>query len=325
MSGSFVISLDFELMWGVRDHRTVHSYGDAVLGGRKAIPEMLSRFKQAELKATWATVGLLFAKNRDEMLEYSPTLRPEYQNANLSPYPVLEKGLIGEDESSDPYHFGASLIEQIAETPGQEIATHTYSHFYCMEPGATVAAFDQDMAAAHAIAANYGHDLNSIVFPRNQAAEDYITADAMQGLAVFRGEAKGWLYRPRAGQETTLPFRLARFLDGALPLGPNQIVMPKRDGRILDVPASRFLRPWSQKLAPYHALHIRRIEKEMEMAAKSGGCYHLWWHPHNFGRNLAENLGQLDRIIETFKRCREEFGMESRNMTDFSSLGEQAI
>lgn len=318
MTGSLVISLDFELMWGVRDHRSVQSYGDAVLGGRKAIPEMLSRFKQADIKATWATVGLLFAKNRREMLEYSPTLLPEYQNANLSPYHDIEKGLIGEDETSDPYHFGASLIDLIAETPGQEVATHTYSHFYCMEPGATVAAFDQDLAAAQAIAAQCGHDLKSIVFPRNQAAGEYITAGAKQGLTVFRGEAKGWLYRPRAGQETTMPFRLARFLDGALPIGPNQIVTPNQHADILDVPASRFLRPWSQRLAPYHALHIRRIEKEMELAAKKGGCYHLWWHPHNFGRNLAENLGQLDRIIATFKRCRDEFGMESRNMKDVS-------
>jgi len=33
MSGRFVISLDLELMWGSRDHRSVAEYGDAVLGG----------------------------------------------------------------------------------------------------------------------------------------------------------------------------------------------------------------------------------------------------------------------------------------------------
>ena len=68
MTGTFVISLDFELMWGVRDHRTVAEYGDAVLGGREAIPLMLSRFTEAGIRATWATVGLLFAKTRTEML-----------------------------------------------------------------------------------------------------------------------------------------------------------------------------------------------------------------------------------------------------------------
>ena len=45
MSGTFVISLDLELMWGVRDHSTVAEYGDAVLGGRAAIPKMLDRFR----------------------------------------------------------------------------------------------------------------------------------------------------------------------------------------------------------------------------------------------------------------------------------------
>ena len=46
-AGNFVISLDFELMWGVRDHATRESYGRNVLGGRQAIPAMLDLFPQA--------------------------------------------------------------------------------------------------------------------------------------------------------------------------------------------------------------------------------------------------------------------------------------
>ena len=71
MSGNLVVSLDFELMWGVRDHRSLSDYGDAVLGGRQAIPLILERFERAGIRATWATVGLLFAKSRDQMLEYA--------------------------------------------------------------------------------------------------------------------------------------------------------------------------------------------------------------------------------------------------------------
>lgn len=318
MNGTFVISLDFELMWGVRDKRSVKDYGDAVLGGRQAIPLILARFQEAGIRATWATVGLLFAKNRKEMLEYAPPCRPLYENARLSPYPDIENGLVGENEQSDPLHYGASLIDMIASTPGQEIATHTYSHYYCMEPGATVVSFEADLISAQSIAAQDGHKLQTIIFPRNQCAMQFIELASKLGLNVYRGDANGWLYRPRSSESTTKLFRLVRFLDGAIPIGPSQVVHPIHHNSAVDVPASRFLRPSTRNFSVYQCLHTRRIEAEMELAARSGGCYHLWWHPHNFGRSTAENLLQLDGLIECFKRCRDELGMVSQNMCDFS-------
>ena len=36
--GTLLISLDFELFWGVQDCHTYEDYGDNVIGGRKAIP-----------------------------------------------------------------------------------------------------------------------------------------------------------------------------------------------------------------------------------------------------------------------------------------------
>jgi peptidoglycan/xylan/chitin deacetylase (PgdA/CDA1 family) len=319
MTGTLVISLDFELMWGVRDHRTIQDYGDAVLGGRQAIPKMLARFQHAGIRATWATVGLLFAKNRTEMLDYAPTCRPKYQNESLTPYLDIEHGRIGENEDSDPLHFGASLIDQIAETPGQEIATHTYSHYYCMEDGATEETFLADMFSAKSLASQNGYQLKSIVFPRNQTTKEYLRSIKDLGLHAYRGDANGWLYQARPNEQITKLFRLARFLDGALPIGGNQVVAPVQSEGLINVPASRFLRPWRKGLELYNLLHIRRIKAEIEMAARLGGCYHLWWHPHNFGRNIDHNLMQLDEIINCFKACHDNFGMESKNMFELSS------
>jgi peptidoglycan/xylan/chitin deacetylase (PgdA/CDA1 family) len=172
MSGRFVISLDFELMWGVRDHRSVADYGDAVLGARQAIPQMLQLFARYDIQATWATVGLLFARTKGEMRRFAPAILPEYQNPRLSPYPALDQ--IGADEDEDPHHFGRSLLDQIASTRGQEIATHSYGHVYALEPGMTPEAWRADLAAAIAIATEAGHSLQSIVFPRNQMGPDHV-------------------------------------------------------------------------------------------------------------------------------------------------------
>jgi hypothetical protein len=67
-AGNFVISLDYELMWGVRDHATRESYGPNVLGGRQAIPAMLDLFHRRGIRATWAAVGALLCESKDELL-----------------------------------------------------------------------------------------------------------------------------------------------------------------------------------------------------------------------------------------------------------------
>jgi len=72
MRGEFVISLDFELLWGLRDHATRDSYGANVLGGREAIPRILDLFERHGICATRATVGLLMTENRDELLASLP-------------------------------------------------------------------------------------------------------------------------------------------------------------------------------------------------------------------------------------------------------------
>ena len=54
----FVVSLDMELMWGVRDKRSKDQYGRQVLGEREAIPAMLDLFEREGIRATWAVVGM---------------------------------------------------------------------------------------------------------------------------------------------------------------------------------------------------------------------------------------------------------------------------
>src|SRR4029077_6616039 len=58
--GAFVISLDFELLWGVRDNRTIADYGANILGVRQVVPALLDLFAERNIACTWATVGLLF-------------------------------------------------------------------------------------------------------------------------------------------------------------------------------------------------------------------------------------------------------------------------
>ena len=316
--GTLVISLDFELMWGVRDHLSIAEYGDAVLGAREAVPQMLALFEEFGVRATWATVGLLFAKTRDEMRAFSPTLRPAYTNLALSPYAALESDEIGRDEAKDPYHFAASLIERIADTPGQEISTHTYSHFYCLEPGATSEAFAADLDAAIAIAEHAGHITRSIVFPRNQYADAHLKICTSRGLVSHRGNPSGFAYRSKnVSENNNTAARSWRLIDGIVPLsGHHTFALPPRyPSHPQDVRASLFLRAGS-KLPVYKPLHYAHIRRGMDRAARRGHMYHLWWHPHNAGRRTERFMNDLRGLLVHYRHLQDRYGMITRTMTE---------
>ncbi|MHA6334517.1 polysaccharide deacetylase family protein [Qipengyuania sp. CAU 1752] len=322
MSSKFIISLDFELMWGVRDHRSVADYGDAVMGARSAVPRLLELFDTFGIQATWATVGLLFARNQREMAEFAPEQHPTYSDTALDPYPQVA-ALAGQDESTAPHFFARSLLDRVIASGSQEIACHTYSHYFCLEPGQTVAQFSADLEANKNIAADAGCAMRSIVFCRNQWREEYIDAAVEAGLDVFRGNQDGYIYRSRAGARNTLLIRGLRLLDGALPVnGPNDFAEATRFRGGANVPASRFLRPWSPKTALYNVLHQRSIKSEMTRAAKAGRHYHLWWHPHNMGRYSEANFAQLETILTHFRDLKDCHGMES---TAMGAMGEAAL
>jgi peptidoglycan/xylan/chitin deacetylase (PgdA/CDA1 family) len=316
VSGHFVISLDFELLWGVRDHSDRISYGRNILGARDAVPRMLDLFAENGVHATWATVGFLFCESKEELIDCMPEDdRPMYANPALSNYRYF--GEVGRNESADPYYFAPSLIETIRQTPGQEIGTHTLSHYYCLEDGQTLEAFEADLRAAQRLASRRGVTLRSIVFPRNQFGPEHLEVCKRQGLTTYRGNPEGWAYRAAKGAEQTPLRRALRLADAYTGfLGP--LTFGRAGGVLENVPASRFLRPCAGRLAPFHQSHIATIRREMSAAAQSGAGYHLWWHPHNFGRNLEANLDGLRQIISHFRQLRDAFGMASRTMADFA-------
>lgn len=313
MAGQFVISLDFELLWGVRDHSDKQAYGQNVLGARDAVPRMLELFVGRDIRATWATVGFLFCETKDELMAALPVERPTYINPRLSNYTYLDE--VGKDERSDPYYFAASLVDAICKTPGQELGTHTMSHYYCLEDGQTLTAFEADLVAAKALADLRGVSIKSIVFPRNQFSPAHLKICARQGITHYRGNPDGWAYRTAKGSEQTPAKRALRLIDAYSGVLGAQTFVPGHNG-LVDVPASRFLRPCAGKLAAFHPLHLAAIKRGMTEAAKAGRGYHLWWHPHNFGRNLDANMDGLRLIIDHYAVLRDRYGMTSMAMGD---------
>ena len=311
--GTLVISLDFELVWGIFDHVEINdkrSYFDNTL---KAIPQMLEIFEKNNINVTWATVGMLFNENWDEWNANIPSVLPSYDNTKLNPY---QYGLQHQKRGLDRFFFAPNLIKDINSVDGQEIGTHTYSHYYCLENGQTIEQFDADLAQATKIAGKFNVQLNSLVFPRNQYNSDYLDICLKHNIQTVRTNPDFWYWDTTKPE--TLFSKLARTGDAYLPIGKKSY--PKTSvlkDKVTGQQASRFLRP-QNRIEFLNSTRLVRINNEIIQAAKNGEVYHLWWHPHNFGLATDEAIATLKAIIAVFNQCRDEYGMESFTMKQLS-------
>jgi peptidoglycan/xylan/chitin deacetylase (PgdA/CDA1 family) len=313
--GTFVISLDYELLWGVWDVTIIEKYGTHILGVQQVIPALLDLFKTYNIKATFATVGILFAKDKAELSSFIPTIKPSYSNHTYNVY-ANEFDKTGSNEKDDPYHFGYTLFNMIKQSE-HEMATHTFSHYFCLEDGQTAEEFDADIKAAIKIAAEKNIQLTSLVFPRNQINEAYLPVLQKNGITVYRGNPISWIYKPRMFAAEIPLIRLCRLLDTYFPIsGNNTFLIKKETGGPVNIPASRFLKPYNKNLAWFEKLKLKRIMNEMTYAAKNNELYHLWWHPHNFGVDINENMQNLAVLLNHYRFLNAKYGFTNLTMKE---------
>ncbi|MCM4158766.1 polysaccharide deacetylase [Antarcticibacterium flavum] len=315
-NGVLVISLDFELLWGIFDKVSYEEKIDYFTETRKVIPKILHLFQQFNIHCTWATVGMLFNENWDEWSENIPEVVPNYQNMNFSAYNYGKKI---RSKVTEPLCFAPDLIKMIAQAPGQEIGTHTYSHYYCLEPGQDLPAFKADLQTSIKLAKKFDIELESLVFPRNQINLDYLEICSLDGINNVRSNPTVWYW------ENTQTDSLAQkiFRTGDAYLGKKDKTYQPSEVSLLDKQltsqkASRLLRPFSDKRV-LNYLKMKRILGEITHAAEKNEIYHLWWHPHNFGVNPVNNLKDLEIILGHFDNCRRTKGMQSLNMAEVGS------
>jgi len=317
--GVFSISLDFELYWGLHDHTEITAAQEKLNSTKKVIPTLLSKFSANGIHATWATVGILFNRQATDLHDRKPHSLPSYVSKAHSPYRISREDL----HKYEQCVVAPEIIEKIIESPFQELGSHTYSHYCCLERGQSLTEFKADLEHAQLLASEYSHKFETLVFPRNQYTTAHINVARTLGFKSFRTQQNHWIFepRPRANENTLV--RLVRYLDSFVSVsGKNCIDLPipveRELAQVSCIPASRFLRPYNQKLEWLNRLHLKRIKKSMTSAAKQGKLYHLWWHPHNFSKNTEKNLENLDAIIQHYSELREKYGFQSMNLSEIT-------
>jgi hypothetical protein len=150
----------------------------------------------------------------------------------------------------------------------------------------------------------------SYIFCRNQYEEKDLKELHKAGFETFRSNESSNIFSPMPGYFK----RGFKLLDSYINLSGPNFSVPSFKNKLVSIPSSRFLRPYSNN--KLERLRLKRILDNMTLAAKNKKGFHLWWHPHNFGENLQININFLEVIIDHFQFLKNKYSMESLTMSE---------
>ena len=170
------------------------------------------------------------------------------------------------------------------------------------------------------MAKDNGIEIKSLVFPRNQFNEEYLSICNEFGITSVRTNPDIWYwsYSDNAGSFFKRFFRAG---DAYLKFQPIKRQFLKDidiTHRPLLLPASRLYRSWRPHYQIENKFKLKRILNEMTKAAQHGAYYHIWWHPHNFGNYPQQCLDELKTIAQHFVHLQKKYGFETMNMKELT-------
>lgn len=312
--GTLCISLDFEKFWGIHDVANIDDIKANLLKVNIVVDRLLKLFDTYNIHCTWATVGLLGFDSFETLNEFCLDKRISYLNENYSPFPIKK---MFDSSINDKIITAKSCIDKIKKAKNQELASHTFSHFYTLEQGQTKEEFIDDLTCFK----NSIGEVKSIVFPRNQINNSYLQFCAEHDITAYRGNQKNKFWSNTSFRNEKLIHKIGRTLDAYIKISKDNLVdwdeLKIKSNGLINIPASRFLRPY--KYSKYiERSKVKRIKKQMTASAKQNKIYHLWWHPHNFTTHLNQNFEQLEEILLHFSHLQKEFNYQSLNMSEIA-------
>lgn len=298
-----VISLDAELAWGFHDLDDPPTA--RIEGARGAWNRLVDLFERGDVPATWAVVGHLFLDECDGVHADHPAGEAWFARDP------------GGDRASNPNWFGRDLIDRIHDGDvGHEIGSHTFSHVEFGDPSTDRAVADAELRLANEVADDYGVDLDSLVFPRNNAGHLDVLAD--NGFTCYRGNAPRRWYQELP---VRAPGKLATY---ALKRSHPPIVEPTVDRHgLVDVPASLYLFDLEgvgrSLIAPFSPTPVlQQVEAGLEaLAEREEGVFHLWLHPNNV--TAESDFRRLEAVVDLINDYRRDRGVTVETMRDVAA------
>ena len=305
----FILSIDFELIWG--GFFLKNKYHQNILNEKKVVTKLLELFKKNNISATWACVGLLFYENLNQIKNECKFLNINYQKKDLSNYNFLNNL----QHINKNYYLASEIISNINSVSEQEIASHTFSHFYTLEKGQLLKDFQIDVKMMDKIAKSNNLNFKSIIFPRNQINENYFQTLYNSNIRVYRGKLENFFIKFLSFLKLKRLNRYLYYLDSHFNIMGSRNFKIRNNNILMNIPESFFIYP-NNNNSILSYLRIKRIKRSMTNAAINNQCIHLWFHPHNFSKNIELNFLYFQEILHHYKYLNKKYNMQSINMSN---------
>lgn len=312
--GAFVLSLDFELIWGTMDVRGPEPFRRACERERSEVfGALLALLEEFGIPATWCVLGHLML---DSCAPVNGRKHPEI----IRPTHAWQQGdWFTHDPCSNegraPIFYGRSLVQRLLEARvAQEIGCHSFSHVIFGDPGCSRETAASEVRACVQAAGELGITPRSFAFPRNRVGHLDVLRE--HGFTCFRGPEPVWYM---SDGRTAGPLRRAGHLADVVVARRPPVVLPERTQGLINIPGSMIFFPMhgARRHIPV-SRRVRRALKGVECAAHEHRIMHLWFHPTNLADETDAMLGGLRTVFGEVARRRE------RGELDVLSMGELA-
>lgn len=300
--GTVVVSLDAELAWGFVDLAQLPFH--RLLRAREMWGRLLDLFDTYDVPATWAVVGHLFLDDCDGSHGDHPA-GPDWFHRDP-----------GRPATGDDIWYAPSLVDRVIDADvAHELACHSFSHVDFRAASTTSKVARAELRHCTDLAAEWGHTLQSFVFPRNRIGHRDAIAEA--GFASYRAPQPA-----RWDSETPLE-PVLRGLE-AVPGGRTPpTVRPTVDEHgLVAIPASLFLfcfegRARQAAEAVWTDPVVRMAQQGIDSVVGTDEVFHLWLHPNNL--TGPADLARVERVLSYIDAIRGETALSVRTMASVAA------
>lgn len=287
--GSLVISIDAELGWGFHD--LANPPEGRVESGRRGWRRLLALLDRFDVPATWAVVAHLMLDRCDGRHEGHPAPPGWFERER-------------EEWADRPdLRFAPDLVAGVlAADPDHELASHSFSHVLFGDPGTTPRIARAECERSREIAARWGQEVNSFVYPRNDVGHREALADC--GFRAYRGRSPTpegvWGVADAAIRDRS-PLVHPRIDEYGLVSIPASLFAFGFEGRLRSIAES----VWADPI-------VARARRGIDRAAADDGVFHLWLHPNNL--QITRDDDRMAAVLEHAAEARAESGLRIETM-----------
>lgn len=299
--GIFILSLDFELIWGTADLGLEHFRNACVIERQVVIDRLLQLFEEFDISATWAILGHLFL---DKCEPQNGIKHPEIVRPNFD---WIKEDWFAHDpggtENEKSIHLGKSLVEKIRNcSVHQEIGSHSFSHIVFGDEDCSRETAETEITESIRVAEEQGINLKSFVFPRNEIG--HLDLLKKFGFDCYRGVEPNWYENRSVSEKLRRGLRLFDVIRAAT---PPTILPQKDDTGMWNIAGSAMYFPMHgfRRHIPV-STRVKRAVKGINAAVAKKEIFHFWFHPTNMVDEMEKMFDGLRQILEYVAKLRDQ-------------------